>query len=290
MPSLTRTQILALAGFLLILVSIPLTFTLVKRSQTFKSKASEVRDLPEIEGSASAKLREVPSTSPLTELQKLLETSKEEEGQPTPTPIPAANLAFGPTMTIKINIEGRPQNNQAAKVFIGLSAGAATTKPKYVLSFTVDIPASGIFSGLSLAGLNPGSTYTAYLKGPGQIDTASTFVMGPTESQLNNNLPVLLLSGDLNEDNTINSADYTIAKSLYRSTFSSSNWNERADFNLDKVINNMDLVYITRNFGKTGASGTWYSPIPTATSSATRSGTPAIGGYESSGGYWIWVP
>ncbi|MDO8498696.1 MAG: dockerin type I domain-containing protein [bacterium] len=274
-------KVIVVAGFLFILISIPLSLTLVKNTQIFKSRALETKTNKQQTSTLDKQLtKEVPATSPLSDLKKQLEESLTP---PTATPTPMANLAFGPTLTLKISIEGRPKDKQAAKVFIGIAEGETSTKPKYLLTFTVNFPDLGVFSGLSLAGLNPGSVYTAYIKGPGQVDTASTFTMGPNETHLNNDQSLTLLSGDLNEDNTVNTADYTLAKNLYNTTPSSSNWNERADFNLDKVINNLDLSLILKNFGKIGDSGAWYSPPPSASGSATPSGGP-------SGGYWLWIP
>lgn len=286
-------QIVAIAGFIIVLIAIPLSFTLLKNSQILNSKAYQEKPKRQQitqTASTSAKPKEIPATSPLSDLKKMLADATNSatstlnpnvESGSGPTP----NLAFGPILSLKISLEGRPAGSQAAKVFIGISTGTAQTKPSYTLSFTVDVPASGAFSGLSLAGLNPGSTYTAFIKGSAQIDAASTFVMSPTESVLNTGQPLTLISGDLNEDNTINSADYTIGKNLYGTTSKSSNWNSRADLNSDGTINSWDLSIITKNMGKTGASGVWYSPIPVATSSAvsTSSGSPA-------GGYWLWVP
>lgn len=282
---------IALAGFFIILVSIPIAATLVKNTQIFNSgafekEASEKSTKQYIVGgipNPTAAPKEISTTSPLTELEALIQNSTNQSSTPsastTPTPTPEINLAFGPILNMIIEIEGRPKDKQAAKAFAGLSSGTAKTSPTYLLTFTIDFPDSGVFKGLSLAGLNPGSVYTAYIKGPGQIDFASTFTMGATETNLNNNQPIALTSGDLNEDNTINSADYTIAKSSYGATPSSKNWNSLADFNQDKIINNLDLALISKNFGKTGASGTWYSSPPQASSS----GTPA-------GGYWLAVP
>lgn len=284
--NLSFKEKLAFVGFFLILVSIPISFVLIKNTQIFKSSANEPNSLSTISQSVTSSAlnptptpKEIPSTSPLTELNKLLQISP-TPATSTPTPTPEVNLAFGPILNIKIEPEGRPAGKYATKAFVGLANGSAQTSPTYILTFTIDFPDSGIFKGLSLAGLNPGSTYTAYIKGAAQIDTASTFTMGPTETNLNNNQAIILTTGDLNEDNTINSADYTIAKSLYGTTKNSPNWNERADFNLDGIINNLDIAYIIKNFGKTGASSTWQSTPPQATSS----GTPA------QGGYWLWIP
>lgn len=293
-PYFSRLQIVIAAGFLVVLISIPLGFTLLKNTQMFSSSAQEAKKPTITPTKPVTKAKEVPQSSPLSDLQKLLNPTPSLV--PAATPTPEVNLSFGPTLNLKIGIEGRPAQNQAAKVFIGISQGTAATKPKYLLTFTVDFPTSGVFSGLSLAGLNPGSIYTAFVKGPGQIDVASTFTMSPTESSLNNKQPLILPSGDLNEDNTINSQDFAIAKSVYGLTPSSSGWNERADFNGDKIINNLDLGFVLKNFGKSGASGIWYSPPPQSSPSASLNTTLPQGSYETSttvkpgGGYWLWVP
>lgn len=285
-----RNQIIGAAVFVFMLISIPLSFSLVKQSQIFKSHASESNSdsletlLRKAQATPSASLS--PTTSPLDEIKKMTEVAG--SGTPTPGSLGAStdNLAFGPTLSFKVTLEGRPVGKNAAKLFVGIASGTPAKTPTYLLSFTVDLPDSGEFSGLSLAGLNPGSVYTAYLKGPVQLATSSAFTMAPNVSSLNNSLPLTLLTGDLNQDNIINSADYTIAKNAYGSTSASSNWNPAADFNLDGVVNNVDLGYILKNFSQTGTSGTWYSPPP-----ATGSGVP-VGGPEStsSGNYWLWVP
>ncbi len=224
-----------------------------------------------------------------------------------PAASPAASsgtsaLTFGPTLNFKINLEGRPATYQAAKVFVGLSEGLTGGSPKYLLIFSVDVSASGEYEGLSLAGLDAGTTYTAYIKGPAQIDSSATFIMSPTISVLNSGQVVKLLTGDLNEDNVINSADYAIASSRFGSTENSANWNPNVDFNRDGVINSIDIGYIVKNFGKAGASGTISSTPGTATQSAQL--TSPIGGPEEEAtssvkplspfgqkrGYWMWVP
>lgn len=281
-----KKTLFLVGGFLLIAAAIPFTAVALKQTQVFRSQASEIK----VASSSAQKIisKEVPKTSPLDELSKLLQSSPAlsptasssgnlSTGQPTPTPY--MNLGFGPTLNVSINIQGRPMGKQAARVFIGLASNTPIKKPTYLLTFTIDFPEDGIFRGLSLAGLNPGSTYSIYIKGPGQIDSAASFVMSPTESSINSGQPMLLFSGDLNDDNMVNSADYTIAKNLYGITPTSKTWNKNADFNRDNVINTYDLGYITNNLGKIGASGTWFSPPPVSTSS----GSP-------SGGYWLWVP
>lgn len=299
-----KKTLLILGGFLLIVAAIPFTAVLIKQTQIFKSQASEIK----VASSSASKViskevtqegpKEIPKTSTLEELSKLIQPSpsispaKSSSGNfseliSTLTPTPYVNLGFGPTLNLSINTQGRPALKQAIRTFVGLGNNTPTINPTYILTFTIDFSEDGIFRGLSLAGLNPGSTYSVYIKGPGQIDSAASFVMSPTESTVNSGQPILLLSGDLNDDNIVNSADYTIAKNLYGTTPESRTWNRNADFNRDNIINTYDLGYLLSNMGEIGASGTWFSPPPQATSS----GTPASGGPASpSGGYWMWVP
>lgn len=283
--------------YLIILISIPLTFTMAKQAQIFKSRASEIKPTPIQSQESFTGLKQVPESSPLEELKKATEVI------PTPVPNDAASdsessssVTFGPTLKFKISLEGRSTNNNAGKVFIGISTGNTTTKPTYLLTFTVNVPASGVYSRLSLAGLTPGATYTAYIKGPGQIDIAESFTMLAGETILNKGEALLLPSGDLNEDNIIDSADTSVVTKLYGVSNTSSNWNSVADFNGDKIVNSADLAYINKNMGKTGASGVWYSPPP---SSATSSGTPSGGTYQggpvtlpdpNGHGRWVWIP
>lgn len=323
MPGFTKTQIIALIGFIVVLISIPISFSLVREQQIFSSRASQQKKAATSSASTTAtKPRPVPTNSPLTDLQKLVQGNDTISETPNPSISPApsitdtgTNLAFGPTLSFQVSLEGRPANKQADKVFVGIALGQTTTNPTYILTFTTDVPDSGKFSGLSLAGLNPGSIYTAYLKGSSQIDSGIVFTMNPNETSLNDNKPVILISGDLNEDNVINTADYTIARGYYGTTPASKNWNAKIDLNKDNIINNWDLLYINNNFGKVGTSGTWISTPKSTTflenkpnvgglprqqagpsnfgdlllsSSPSAKATPSA--IPSSSGYWLYVP
>lgn len=302
MLGLDRKQIIILAGVGIILFSIPLGIYLGSKTQIFKSRASELKPQSQIGQKIASKsattVKPVPNSSPLSQIQQLLgsEASRATSSAAnsfsskttvtTPTPTPASlNISFGPTLTVRVKIQGRPANNQSGKVFIGIGSGQPAANPKYLLNFTVDFPSSGVFTELSLAGLNPGSTYTAYVKGSGQLTKTATFVMSPTVSILNNDQPLELLSGDLNDDNVINSADYAIAKALYGTTTGDTKWDQRADFNLDNIINTLDLAIITTNLGKTGDSGVWQStPIASGSAQVNINLAPvtkAQGGFES---------
>lgn len=266
---------LLLGIYVFIILSIPIGAYLASQNQTIKSTAQEVKSKPPIVKASPS------STSSAKQLLGDVRNNLPDETLPSsPSPSsPTIATSFGPTLSFKANLEGRPLKDQSTRMFVGIVEGNLTTNPKFLLSFTVDLPASGEYSNLSLAGLSPGSNYTTLLKSSAQIATSSAFIMAPTVSRLNNNAPLTLLSGDLNDDNVINSADFSIAqKSLGQTGV--------ADLNLDGIINAFDLSIIIKNLGQTGASGAWTSPLPKV---ATPSGglTPPAG---SESGHWIWVP
>ena len=281
MFSSLNTRIL-LGIYILVIISIPIGAYFASAQTTFKSKAQEVQEKKTTEVTKSSPTKSSPaptiSPTPTKQLQKSESDSKDEGTVAT---------AFGPTLSLKVIFEGRGKDNQSGTLFVGISEGIISINPKFLLSFTIDLPKTGEYSNLSLAGLNPGTKYSALLKGSAQIASASAFIMSPTVSNLGDGA-ITLLSGDLNEDNTVNSQDYSIVQKAFGSNSKSSNWVENADFNKDGVINSLDLAILNKNFGKIGDSGSWTSPLPkTATASASING--AIGSPESSG-YWIWVP
>lgn len=241
---------------------------------------------------------DVPKKSALDELKdklnKTSDTSSPTDGSGISD---TASIILGPTLAFKLALEARPLTDQSTRLFLGIALGEATTKPKYLLSFTINLPASGAYKDLSLSGLDENVIYTAYFKGQAQIATSSSFMIKPN----GNDLGVLNLNtGDVNEDNVINTADYSLVKASLGSNSSSQNWNANLDFNLDGVINTLDLSIVSRNLNKVGASGVWESGIPKAASeSATLSGQlkPSVGGFnlpesnpKDGNGYWIWVP
>lgn len=293
----TAKEKIILAIYVFLVISIPIGAYLTSQQTNVKSQAAEDTSR-KIEGNLTGST----TTSAQQELKNLLSASGTTYAS-TPSPTPGSGditiaTGFGATLSFKLILEGRPAGNQASKVFIGISRGTTTgSQPNYLLSFTVDLPETGAYSNLSLAGLDIGSNYTAFIKPTAQIATSSAFMVSPTQNSLNGGQALNLLTGDLNEDNVINVADYNLAKVAYGTTPASQNWNEVADFNKDGVINNYDLAYITKNMGQTGSSGPWQSTPQTG-------GLPSnIGGQASSSafpqvttnpsgqrGYWIWVP
>lgn len=284
---------LLLGVYIFIILSIPVGAYLASQTQIFKSKAAESQDTKVIKSTPLPTAK--PTTSPAKELLNLSESdlsSSPSSPNPTPTPAsPTIATSFGATLSLKASLEGRPKNNQATKLFVGIVEKVLSTNPKFLLSFTVDLPKEGAFGNLSLAGLSPGTKYTALLKGTAQIASSSAFIMSPTVTNLNDGQEVFMLTGDLNEDNVVNSSDYTIAQKALGSTAKSSNWNELADFNKDGVVNIFDLSLISKNLGQVGASGVWTSPIPkTATKSAGLALPVGSAADGSTFGYWLWIP
>lgn len=283
-----KTRLL-LGLYVFLLISIPVGAYLTSQTQNVKSKASEsktttITKVTPKTASSSAKQILNASKSNIEDLSSQLDDS------------PTIATSFGPTLSLKATLEGRPANNQATKLFVGIVEGILSSNPRFLLSFSVDLPATGEYSNLSLAGLNSGSTYTALLKGSAQIATSSAFTMSPSTTNLNAGNALNMLSGDLNEDNVINTSDYSIVQKAYGASSSSSNWNSLADLNVDGVINTFDLGIVSKNLNKTGASGAWTSPIPVASSSAsltTEGGasysTTSRGG-PGQNGYWIYIP
>lgn len=223
----------------------------------------------------------------------LAPSNPEDSSENIPNQSADPEVNFGPTLNFSIKIDGRPQNDQSTRLFIGIAQGSPTNNPSYLLSFSLDIPKDGTYKGLSMAGLTVGTTYTAYLKGKVQISSASAFLLRPAETDLNNNLPFKLITGDLNDDNVINISDYDIEKSHFNSTPTSDNWYPDGDFNKDNLINLLDLAIIQKNMEKVGNSGPWLSTP--AANSGSLIPPPSVGSASADfdsgpGGYWMWIP
>lgn len=267
-------------AFLAATVTIPVIFFLVSLRSDMSEQKQVTLNIP----------HNIP-TNPVDEIKKNTEVKPAQLADVAGT---STEVFFGPSMSFKINLEGRPQNNQSSKVFVGIAVGTPSNNPQFLLSYLVNIPVDGSYSKLSLAGLSQGSTYTAYFKGPAQLATSSAFTVRPIDNDLGLQS---MKSGDLNEDNLINEQDYLIIKSSAGSNPTSERWNPNFDINLDGVINNLDIAFVIKNLNMVGASGPWYSKlgIGSATQSAILNTPANIGGPQeaskaSQPGYWMWVP
>ncbi len=228
--------------YLTLMISIPVGLVLYRNSQTNNfNKLADINPKTEVQAGQD-------QNDKLDNINKLLTT-----------PTPSLNSDTGPTLSLTIKVEGYPIKDQSAEMFVGIGQGSPTVKPIYLLSYTISVPSSGQFSGISLAGLDNGSTYTAYIKGPSQIDKAISFTISGGNVVLNNNLPIDLISGDLNEDNTIDDKDLSLIKGILGTKAKDPGFNPHADMNKDQIINTIDLGYVLKNKGKIGDSGVWFS-------------------------------
>lgn len=298
LPDLSNRDKIILISIAILVALIPVgTYVLSLRIKALSS-ASTTSNIPRTDNPEF-------STNPRDELVSLSQQAVDRGQTDTtnqPTPEPTAEVFFGPTLKFKISLEARPAAKQATKLFVGISSGkpASGITPQYIISYQVDVPEGGEYSGLSLAGLTQGSTYTAYLKGQAQIATSSAFLLNPTSNDLGT---VKMTTGDVNDDNVINDSDYNLVKAAIGATPSSTKWNSIYDFNLDNIINSYDLGIIGAHLGKTGESGVVKSttsmgfgdldkefaeglaPSPNQGNISTPDIKP--GGQE---GYWIWLP
>lgn len=56
--------------------------------------------------------------------------------------------------------------------------------------------------------------------------------------------------GDVNKDDKVDASDLVAVAAAFNSTPGSSNWDKKADFNNDKIVDIFDLVLVGKNFGK----------------------------------------
>jgi hypothetical protein len=279
----SKVQIATVFGFLVLIVLIPIiSFVIKSRIDAQQTLANKNYNQPVTDNNAQPVPNSLPSSNKLAL----------NDNNPTNDASQSAQVSYGPTLSFAVSLQGRPTGNEGGKFFVGVAQGDPTNNPQYILSFTVDVPASGTYTGLSLVGLNQGMNYTAYIKGPAQIVKAVPFALTPTGANLNAGAAVSLTTGDVNEDNVIDSADIAVIKTALGASTTSQKWNPNLDFNADGVINNFDLAIALNNLGKVGDSGAWYSRIdPSASSSAQLNIPRNIGGPTGKpGGYWLWMP
>lgn len=257
---------LILGGFVVLLLLIPTSMIVISQRLKASAPPSQEYDRTVTSNTAREVPRFAPEATPKTPAGDINQNTADLSNLPESSQ--TAQLTFGPTLSFKVNLEGRPKDNQSGQVFLGLAAGAPQINPKYLLSFLINIGSDGKYEGLSLSGLELGKSYTAYIKGTAQIATASAFTVKPAFNDLGN---LNLLSGDLNEDNVINSADYAITKAAIGTTPTSTNWNANIDINKDNLVNIFDVSFIVKNLNQTGGGGAWGSTPPTKSATATSS-------------------
>lgn len=263
----TYKERLILLSYMVIILSIPIGAYIFSE---YKNASYQPTPPKKVLTSEDKPITKQPEPSPPEKEVKGLSIST-DDNEPEPRSSPAVTAIFGPTLSFKIKLEGRTEGKQDTKLFVGIMEGSISPNPSFLLSFSIDMPPTGEFSGLSLAGLQTGRSYTALFKAPSQIATSSAFIAPPIKANLNSGNPILLYSGDLNEDNIVNAQDLSIAQAAFGSKKGDKKWNESVDFNLDGVVNTLDLAIVRKNLNKEGASGVWAA---TTTSSPTTLGSP----------------
>ncbi len=111
---------------------------------------------------------------------------------------------------------------------------------------TLAVPASGVFT---LGGL-PHKPYTLHIKGDKYLAVnVSVTVAGNTSG-----VSATLAAGDSNNDNSVDSSDFTALIGSYNSdaAIPGSGYDARADFNSDGLVDSSDFTLLIGNFGKAG--------------------------------------
>ena len=110
---------------------------------------------------------------------------------------------------------------------------------------------SGYYT-LTLTTAGPGA-YNWRCKNPQTLATAGAAVLvGGT-----NNVDMgTLRAGDANNDNIVNSADFSILRNTFGIGIGGQGYDARADFNGDSVVNSTDFNLLKSNFGQAGAPPT----------------------------------
>jgi len=108
---------------------------------------------------------------------------------------------------------------------------------------------SGFFTA-TVTGL-PSGLYKWRVKDPKYLANGSTLSLpgaGTTNTEMG-----LMLAGDCNDDNVVNSVDFAILKGTFGKSVGQPGYDDRADFTGDQVVNATDFSLLRANFGTAGA-------------------------------------
>ena len=140
----------------------------------------------------------------------------------------------------------QPNALQALPISLTLRLASGGADNEYT-GLTTD--ASGFFT-VPLGSLASG-TYNWRVKGPKYLANAGS--MSIIAGTTNNAEMGLQKAGDCNNDNVVNSVDFTILKASFGKSVGQPGYDDRADFNGDQVVNASDFSLQRANFGIAGA-------------------------------------
>lgn len=138
---------------------------------------------------------------------------------------------------------GQPNNLQRAPITLTLKSGA--TEVNYP-SQTTD--SSGFFT-VSLGSLANGA-YNWRVKGPKYLANVGSVTLtgsGTTNAEMG-----FMRGGDANNDNIVNTSDFTILKNTFGKSIGQPGYDDRADFTGDQAVNASDFTVLKTNFGMAG--------------------------------------
>lgn len=165
----------------------------------------------------------------------------------TPTITPTLTPTATPFLVGHVTWQGRPsQPSPLQQLPITLTLKTGTTEVNYARQNT---DASGFFT-VPLGGLANG-TYSWRVKGPkflanmGSVNLAG----GSTSVEMG-----VMRTGDTNNDNAVNVADFNILKLTFGKTVGDPGYDARADFDGNDAVTVADFNLLKNNFGMGGAS------------------------------------
>ncbi len=185
-------------------------------------------------------------------------TSAEQAGIQTATNIPSSHLpqalvCIGPleaqvSISVRLQGDGRPDAGWAVPLtvrFLAQGADLLSDSPIYTFAVTTRRSETTSAAVCEVAGITPG-TYDITVLGESTLMNAirSVVISAPkTSVDLGT-----LLEGDINNDSIINLDDYAILSKYWLAADSDVDYNIRADFDRNGLINAADLYLLASNW------------------------------------------
>ncbi|HOV25883.1 MAG TPA: dockerin type I domain-containing protein [Pseudobacteroides sp.] len=177
--------------------------------------------------------------------------------QPTPEPTPTSVPTVTPTPTNTPTPTPTPNLRKIsgfiASDITGINdhSGFKVEIENYSVSAYTD--KNGFFSFKSIN--IPSGQCTIIISKPGYLTRKIHLNITYEDLEFGSEIdPVVMLSGDANNDSAVNMSDAVLIARLFNKTPSDSTFNPAADFNMDGVINVADVMCVAKNFNITADS------------------------------------